>query len=94
MLVVQLQKKIFSKCGTISDFSLGSEQERKLWCHCNAIFVRTGDGKVPVKIEEGFRKVEKKVFTAYTKSHAVIRDYSIFLCYDFRGLKEEKSGSY
>ena len=62
--------------------------------HCNAIFVRTGDGKVPVKIEEGFRKVEKKVFTAYTKSHAVIRDYSIFLCYDFRGLKEEKSGSY
>jgi 4-amino-4-deoxy-L-arabinose transferase-like glycosyltransferase len=62
--------------------------------HYDAIFVRTGHGKVPKKIAAAFRKVEKKVFTAYTKNHAEIRDYSIFLCYDFRGLKQEKPESY
>ncbi len=62
--------------------------------HYDAIFVRTGNGKVPAKIAAAFQKVEKKAFTAYTKSHAEIRDYSIFLCYDFKGLKEENPGSY
>jgi undecaprenyl-diphosphatase len=62
--------------------------------HYDAIFVRTGNGKVSGKIAAAFRKVEKKAFTAYTKNRAEIRDYSIFLCYDFRGLKEEKPESY
>ena len=58
--------------------------------HDNAIFVRTDDSPVPERVSAAFCKVEKKVFTAYTKKHTKIREYSIFLCYDFRGLKEEK----
>jgi 4-amino-4-deoxy-L-arabinose transferase-like glycosyltransferase len=62
--------------------------------HYDAIFVKSGDGRVPPNIADAFRKVEKKAFTAYTKNHVEIRVYSIFLCYDFRGLKREKSESY
>jgi 4-amino-4-deoxy-L-arabinose transferase-like glycosyltransferase/membrane-associated phospholipid phosphatase len=60
----------------------------------NAIFVSTGDVAVPEKVAAAFQKVEKKVFTAYTKKHAKIRDYSIFLCYDFKGLDQEKPRTY
>ena len=62
--------------------------------HYDAIFVRTGNGRIPQKIADAFGKVEKKAFTAYTKNHAEIGVYSIFLCYDFRGLKREKPESY
>lgn len=58
--------------------------------HYNAIFVRVGDAEVPEKVSAAFRKVEKKVFTTYTKKHSKIRDYTIFLCYDFSGLKRER----
>ena len=54
----------------------------------------TGNVTVPEKVAAAFQKVEKKVFTAYTKKHAKIRDYSIFLCYDFKGLDQEKPGTY
>jgi undecaprenyl-diphosphatase len=60
----------------------------------HAIFVRTGDVGVPERIADAFQKVEKKVFTAYTKKREKIRDYSIFLCYAFKGLKEERPASY
>jgi 4-amino-4-deoxy-L-arabinose transferase-like glycosyltransferase/membrane-associated phospholipid phosphatase len=62
--------------------------------HHDAIFVRTGDKDVPEAIAAAFEKVEKKVISAYTKKHAKIRDYSIFLCYDFKGLREEKQETY
>jgi undecaprenyl-diphosphatase len=62
--------------------------------HHNAIFVRTGDVPVPENIAAAFQKVEKKVFTAYTKRHAKIRDYSIFLCYDFTGIDQERPRTY
>jgi undecaprenyl-diphosphatase len=58
--------------------------------HHHAIFVRTGDVSIPEKVSAAFERVEKKVFTAYTNNHAKIRDYSIFLCYDFKGLDLEK----
>jgi len=58
--------------------------------HYDAIFVRVDDAEAPEKVSAAFRKVEKKVFTTYTKKHSKIRDYSIFLCYDFSGLKREK----
>jgi len=62
--------------------------------HHDAIFVRTGDNAVPKAIAAAFGKVEKKVISAYTRKHAKIRDYSIFLCYDFKGLREEKQETY
>jgi hypothetical protein len=62
--------------------------------HYDAIFVRTGDKDAPEAIAAAFGKVEKKVISAYTKKHAKIRDYSIFLCYDFKGLREERQETY
>ena len=62
--------------------------------HYHAIFVRTGDVTIPEKVAAAFHKVEKKVFTAYTKKHAKIRDYSIFICYDFKGLEQERPRTY
>ncbi len=62
--------------------------------HYDAIFVRTGDSGIPEKVKAAFGKVEKKVFTAYTKRRTKIRDYSIFLCYDFKGLREERPEAY
>jgi 4-amino-4-deoxy-L-arabinose transferase-like glycosyltransferase/membrane-associated phospholipid phosphatase len=62
--------------------------------HYNAIFVRTGDSSIPEKVAAAFSKVEKKVFTAYTKRHTKVRDYSIFLCHDFKGLREGRPEAY
>ena len=58
--------------------------------HYDAIFVSVGDNMFPVELAPAFRKVEKRVLKAYTKKHVELRDYSIFLCYDFKGLKEKK----
>ncbi len=58
--------------------------------HYDAIFVRSGNSRLPEDIASAFRQVEKKVFTAYTKRHVKIRDYTIFMCYDFKGMKERK----
>ncbi len=62
--------------------------------HHNAIFVRIGDSQLPEKVANAFEKVEKKVITAYAEKNKKIRDYSLFLCYDFKGIKEEKIRSY
>jgi len=60
----------------------------------DAIFVRIGDKRLPEEVSASFDKVEKKVYTAYTKKHAEIRDYSIFMCYGFKGLKEVRPEAY
>jgi len=62
--------------------------------HYDAIFVSIGDNRLPEEVAASFDKVEKKVYTAYTKKHAVIRDYSIFMCYGFKGLKEARPEAY
>jgi undecaprenyl-diphosphatase len=62
--------------------------------HYDAIYVRTGDNALPKAITAAFEKVEKKVISAYTTEHVKIRDYSIFQCYDFKGLKEERQETY
>jgi membrane-associated phospholipid phosphatase len=62
--------------------------------HYDAIYVRTGDNALPKAITDAFEKVEKKVFSAYTTEHVKIRDYSIFRCYDFKGLKAERQETY
>jgi len=60
----------------------------------DAIFVQIGDNTLPEKVAAAFKKVEKRVPKAYTNKQIEIRDYSIFLCYDFKGLKEEKLENY
>jgi len=62
--------------------------------HYDAIFVSVGDNMFPEKLAPAFRKVEKRLFTTYTKKQIKIRDYSIFLCYDFMGLPQEKPVTY
>jgi undecaprenyl-diphosphatase len=61
--------------------------------HYNAIFVRIGNTGLPKKIEDAFRHIEKRLFTAYSDNKK-IRDYSIFMCYDYKGMKEEIPRSY
>jgi len=61
--------------------------------HHNAIFVTIDSILVPEKVASAFEKVEKRLFTVYEKDKK-IRDYSIFLCYDFKGMKEERPGTY
>ena len=62
--------------------------------HYDAIFVMSGDTKTPKYITGAFRKVEKKVFTVYTKKRVEIREYSLFLCYDFNGLSDKEPERY
>jgi len=62
--------------------------------HYDAIFVRTGDVPLPAAAADSFEKVEKKVVTVYTKKHMKIRDFTLFLCYDFKGMKERKPETY
>lgn len=60
----------------------------------DAIFVKAGDVPLPEAIGRAFRQVEKKVFSTYTNRHEKIKDYSIFLCYDFKGLDQAKPKRY
>ncbi|MFZ5906310.1 MAG: glycosyltransferase family 39 protein [Nitrospirota bacterium] len=60
----------------------------------HAIFVRQDDSGIPERIASAFGRVEKKVVTTYTKQHGKIRDYTLYLCYDFRGLQEAKPGRF
>jgi membrane-associated phospholipid phosphatase len=61
--------------------------------HHDAIFVRIGDTRLPKKVADAFGKIEKRLFTAYTNNEK-LRDYSLFLCYDFKGMKGERPGRY
>jgi 4-amino-4-deoxy-L-arabinose transferase-like glycosyltransferase/membrane-associated phospholipid phosphatase len=61
--------------------------------HSNAIFVTTGNVSVSRKIANAFEEIEKKLLTVNEKDKK-IRDYSIFLCYDFKGMKKVKPGTY
>lgn len=62
--------------------------------HYDAIFVRTGNASIPDIVAEAFHKVEKKVITVYTKKRVKIRDFTLFLCYDFKGMEERKPETY
>jgi len=62
--------------------------------HSDAIFVRNGDRRIPDKIANAFSQVEKRVYKAYTKGHGMGKEYSIFLCHDFKGLEEKMPVKY
>lgn len=61
--------------------------------HYNAIFVTIGRTELNPKIREGFERCEGRVFEAYEHNRP-IREYSIFTCYDFKGIKTEGIRSY
>ncbi|MDA8169610.1 MAG: glycosyltransferase family 39 protein [Nitrospiraceae bacterium] len=62
--------------------------------HQNALFVKIGDSGMPGELKEAFARCDKKPYTVYEKNRP-LRSYSIFTCYDFKGMKEDnKAHSY
>lgn len=61
--------------------------------HYSAIFVTIGKTDIPLMVREGFQRCDKRVFEARVKGK-LIREYSIFICYDFKGIKEQDIRSY
>jgi undecaprenyl-diphosphatase len=59
--------------------------------HYNAIFVKIGDVPMPAPVRKAFERYEKRLFTVYDKGRKKLRDYSIFTCYDFKGIKERRA---
>jgi len=61
--------------------------------HYNGIFVTIGDIELPLRVKEAFSRCERRLLRVYDRGRP-LREYSIFQCYDFRGMGEEKAGSY
>jgi undecaprenyl-diphosphatase len=62
--------------------------------HHDAIFVMSGIATVPEIVASAFERIERKVVSVYSKSHAKIKDYSVLMCYDFKGLKQKQVETY
>ncbi len=52
----------------------------------DAIFVRIGNESFPEELKQSFDYYEKQLFTVHRKDKKVLREYSIFKCYNFKGL--------
>lgn len=61
--------------------------------HSNAVFVTIDDVQMPGAFVTAFDKCEKETFNTYTDGRK-LRGYSIFTCYDFKGLKQKGAVSY
>jgi membrane-associated phospholipid phosphatase len=62
--------------------------------HYNAVFVTIGDTPMPEPVGEAFERYEKRLFSVYDREGRKLRDYSIFLGYDFKGIKEREPESF
>ncbi len=60
----------------------------------NAIFVRIDNTDMPSKVAEAFESSEKKLLQVYDKKRHLVREYSIFICYNFKGLKTARPERY
>lgn len=60
----------------------------------DAIFVRIGDRRFPPELKGAFDNYTKEVFITYRKDNKVLREYSIFKCYNFKGLSKTGFESY
>ncbi|MCI0469086.1 MAG: glycosyltransferase family 39 protein [Nitrospirae bacterium] len=64
----------------------------------NAIYVTIGDTEAPPEVLEAFERVEKRMFKAVEGRHdhdkRFLRDYSIFIGYNFKGIKIHKPTSF
>jgi 4-amino-4-deoxy-L-arabinose transferase-like glycosyltransferase/membrane-associated phospholipid phosphatase len=61
--------------------------------HSDGIFVTIGDAELDPRIRSAFHGNEKRVVKVYDKER-FLREYSIFLCYDFQGMTKETTGKY
>jgi undecaprenyl-diphosphatase len=52
----------------------------------NGIYVALGDSEMPPAVAEAFDRFEKKVIKVYDRGYE-LRVYSVFLCYNFKGLR-------
>jgi membrane-associated phospholipid phosphatase len=59
----------------------------------NAIFVTIHDRELPLKIRDAFEGCEKRIFRALEGKH-VLREYTIFTCRGFKGMKQEETGQF
>lgn len=65
-------------------------KEKKADININAIFVRMGVTDMPPEMTGSFDAFERKVLTVYDKKNNILRQYSIFICYNFKGLETSK----
>lgn len=56
----------------------------------NAVFVRMGVTDMPNEMIGSFDRFERRILTVYDKKNNILRQYSIFICYNFKGLKTLK----
>ncbi len=61
--------------------------------HSDAIFVTIGDVGLPPVVGDAFGDHTKYLYRVYEKGN-LLREYSLFVCRDFRGMKEEAIRSY
>ncbi len=56
----------------------------------NAIFVRMGVEDMPPEMTDSFDAFERSILTVYDKKNNILRQYSIFICYNFKGVQTSK----
>ncbi len=59
----------------------------------NAIFVTIHDTQLPLKIRDAFEECEKRIFRSI-EGKCVLREYTIFTCRGFKGMKQEETGQF
>ena len=59
----------------------------------NAVFVTIDNVQMPETVGTAFDKCEKRLFTVFSKDKK-LRDYSIFICYNFKGMLQKGADSY
>jgi len=59
----------------------------------NGIFVTIDDVQMPETVGSAFDRCEKRIFTVFSKDKK-LRDYSIFTCYNFKGMPQKGINSY
>lgn len=52
----------------------------------NAVFVRIDNVDMPTEAAKAFEKYDKRLLQVYDRGH-LLREYSIFICYNFKGIK-------
>jgi len=56
----------------------------------NAIFVKIGNIELPSELAKMADSYEKKILTVYDKKNNILRQYTIFICYNFKGIETPK----